>query len=230
MKPRRLKADLHAHAADDPHDTLKYSSEMLIDAAALAGMDVLAITLHESYFHVARLADYAHERGILLIPGLEQMVEGKHVVILNPDGEQARCTTFAGLRALGKRGAALIAPHPFFPGGVCLGKKLIEHIDLFDAIEYCTMYCSGMNFNRKAVRVARQFGKPLVGTSDSHSLPYWGATCTWIESEPTVAGVIDAVRCGRVELETRPRTHVQALKFGAQVAYDVLRDAMAGTS
>ena len=45
----RLKADLHTHTADDPHDRLNYSAEMLIDTVAAAGVRVLAITCHEKF-------------------------------------------------------------------------------------------------------------------------------------------------------------------------------------
>ena len=223
---RRLKADFHTHAADDTKDRLNYSAEMLIEAAAQLKFDILAITCHEQVVSTLRLERYAAARGILLIPAVELLVEGKHVVMLNPDAEQAGATTFAQLRKLGKRKAVLLAPHPFYPAKACLHRALLDNIDLFDAIEYCSVYFRGINPNRRGVKLARQRGLPLLGTSDTHVLPYKPLTFSWVEAEElSVEAVIDAIRAGHVRLETRPlpygrvphitwlllREHVQAI-------------------
>lgn len=217
-----LKADVHTHSADDPRDALDFSTEMLIDAASQLNFGVLAVTCHEAWRYSPRLAEYARRRGIVLAPGLEQLVEGKHVLLLNPDAEQAAARTFAELRALGKRDAAIIAPHPFYPSRTSLRRALLDNIDLFDAIEYCTLYFPWLNFNRRAVRVAREYGLPLVGTSDTHALPLCDSTYTWIDGEPSVFGVIEAIRAGRVRLETRPRP----LGKGLRMIWYALRSGM----
>lgn len=207
----RLKADLHTHCADDPRDRIDYSAEMLIDAVAQLNFDVLAIALHKRVGYTERLAAYARERGILLIPAIELRVENKHVLVLNPDAEQVHAQTFAELRRLGRRGAAFIAPHPFYPGRSCLHGRLVENIDLFDGIEYCSLYLRGLNPNRKAVRVARRFGLPLIGTSDTHAMPFSDSTFSMIEArEASTEAVVDALRQGRVSLVTRPRPVLHA--------------------
>jgi predicted metal-dependent phosphoesterase TrpH len=200
----RLKADLHTHSGDDREDRISYSSEQLIDCVAGQGYRVLAITGHQHLTFRKPAADYARERGVLLVPGCELLIEGGHVVILNPDGRQASAQSFAELRSLGRRDAAIIAPHPFYPLA-SLGKKLVENIDLFDAVEYCSFYFRGINPNRKAVCTAMQHGLPLLGTSDCHMLPHADSTFSWIEAEEaTVPGIIDAIRAGRIRLVTRP--------------------------
>jgi predicted metal-dependent phosphoesterase TrpH len=200
-----LKADFHSHSADDPRDEIAYSAESLIEQAANAGIQILAITCHERLVYDPYLAEYARRRGLLLIPGIESHINGRHLLILNPDPEQASARTFDELRALGPRNAALIAPHPFFPGGCSLMDALVPNIDLFHAIEFSSFYFLGINFNRKAVDVARKHRLPLVGNSDTHVLPYCDSTCTWIQAKPEVDDVIAAIREGRVRLETRPR-------------------------
>lgn len=201
----RLKADLHVHTADDPHDRLGYSSEMLIDIVAQLNLDVLGIACHGHVVYTTHLAEYARRRGVLLVPAAEVLIEGKHVVLINPDPEQAAATTFAELRALGPRNAVVMAPHPFYPAKACLRKTLIKHMDLFDAIEYSCFYFYGCNPNRKAVAVARQYGRPLIGTTDTHVLPYCGSTYSWIAAEEaSIEAVIAAIRAGRVEVATAP--------------------------
>ncbi len=207
-----LKTDLHTHSADDPRDDLAYSSEMLIDAAAQLNYQVLALTCHDGIMATERLAAYARRRGILLVPGIEASIEGKHVVILNADAEQASAGTFNEVRALGRRDAAFIAPHPYYPSMESLGRVLEANIDLFDAIEYCSFYFRWAGFNRKAVRIARKYGLPLIGTSDVHMFPYHDSTHARLEAPPVVADVVAAIRQGRVALETRPRTLLEGIR------------------
>ena len=212
----RLMADLHTHTSDDPWDNVPYTAEALIDAAAAAGIQVLAITCHGLVAHNPYLEEYARRRRVLLIPGIESFIEGRHVLILNPDPEQARAQTFEQLRQLGPRDAAIIAPHPYYPVGMSLMGKLEEHIDLFHAIEYHSFYTRAINFNRRAVRASKRYNRPLVGTTDNHTFPYTPSTFTWIESEPEVAAVIDAVRRGAVSVESRPCSYrhiAQTLAF-----------------
>jgi hypothetical protein len=143
---------------------------------------------------------------VLLIPAIEVSIENRHVVLLNPDARQAAVSTFGELRRLGRRDGAILAPHPFYPASASLRGKLIEHIDLFDAIEYCSVYRRGLNMNRKAVAAARNYRLPLIGTSDAHGLPYTGYTFSWVEAEEvSVAGVIQAIRARRVSVESRPQ-------------------------
>ncbi len=220
---RRLKADLHAHCGDDPQDMIGYSAEMLIDAVAQLNYEVLAIASHDRMICPGRLIAYAARRNILLLPAVELMVEGKHVVVLNPCTEHESARTFADLRAIGKRDSAFLAPHPFYPASIALGGALTKNIDLFDAVEYSSMYWHGINPNRKAVRLARTHDLPIVGTSDSHTMPYSDSTFTWLDAEKTVDGVIDAVRAARVQVETRPRALAHIVDMGYFTAREAVR-------
>src|SRR3982751_160026 len=159
-----LKVELHTHTGDDPVDTIPHSTVDLIDRAALLGYDAVAITLHETQLDLRRFAAHAADRGIVLIPGVERTIEGRHVLLLNFRHAAADVRTFAELRQLksAQRGL-VIAPHPFFPGTMCLGRDLDRHGDLFDAVERNAMYTRALDFNRRAERWAARQGKPVVG-------------------------------------------------------------------
>lgn len=220
-----LKADLHAHAADDFHDRIGHSAEMLIDALAQLNYDVVALACHNRVVHTDRLDQYARRRNIVLVPALEALIEGKHVVILNPDPELAAAKSFAQLRALGRRDAFILAPHPFYRDNRCLGRKLILNIDCFNGIEWCSLYRPWINPNRRAARLARRTGLPMVGTSDCHGFPYCPTTFSWIDArDRSVTAVIEALRAGRVSVQTRPKPLRHALRAAACFVRDKARD------
>lgn len=219
----RLKADLHSHCADDPCDDIRYSAEMLIDAVAALGVEVLAITCHRRRVWNGRLDQYARQRNVLLVPGAELFVEQRHVVALNPDDAHLAVATFAELRSVGRRDAVFFAPHIFY-GGASLGKKFADNADMFDAVEHCSLWLRGINPNRRAVALAKQLGLPLVGTSDTHALPYSDSTFTYLDVEqPTITGVLEAIRQGRVTCVTRPRPLGQVFAMAKTVMMESKR-------
>lgn len=122
--PMDLKADLHLHTRDGDR-FIAYDARGLIDRAARDGF----VTFSED------LGAYARERGILLIPGVEATIEGKHVLLCNIDVDPERIRTFADLRRRRRPEWLVVAPHPFFPASFCLRGRLLREIDLFDAIE-----------------------------------------------------------------------------------------------
>ena len=81
-----LKTELHTHTLDDPKDGRRivcHSAQQLIDKAEEQGFQVLSITNHNQLLFTSSLEEYARERGILLIPGVEATLEGKHVLLYN---------------------------------------------------------------------------------------------------------------------------------------------------
>jgi predicted metal-dependent phosphoesterase TrpH len=200
-----LRADLHLHTRERER-FIAYDARDLIDRAADAGFKVLSITNHDTVTFSADLDGYARERGILLIPGVEATIEGKHVLLYNIDVPLEQIRTFADLRRLRRPEWLVVAPHPFFPGSICLRERLIRDIDLFDAIEFSHFYTERIDFNRSAVRLAQETGLPLLGTSDSHLIRQFGTTCSLIEGSPTLASVLGAIRKGQVRVESRPLT------------------------
>jgi predicted metal-dependent phosphoesterase TrpH len=197
-----LKADLHSHTSEDPVDRIPYDARTLIDRAAALGFAVLAITLHDR-----QLPRYAEARGIVLIPGVERTISGKHVLLLNFPAEAERIASFEELRALKRRGNGLvIAPHPFYPHPSSLGRLVDAWPDLFDAVERNAFYTRFVDFNKRAEAWARRHGKPVVGNGDVHRLRQLGRTYSLIDAEPDRDAVCEAVRQGRVSVSTEPLT------------------------
>ena len=156
-----LKVELHTHTSDDPVDRIPYTAFQLIDRAATLQYDALAITLHDKRLDIEPLQGYAADRGIVLIPGTERSIHGRHVLLLNVGDDAEEVRTFEDIAGLKDRERGLvIAPHPYYPLTSCLGAYLDKHRDIFDAVEYNGMYTASLNFNRRAERwaVAPIFG------------------------------------------------------------------------
>jgi predicted metal-dependent phosphoesterase TrpH len=200
-----LKVDLHIHTADDPVDRIPHSTTELIDHAATLGYDALAITLHDRQLDIRRLIPYAAERGVVLIPGIERTIQGRHVLLLNFTSGVEDVRTFDDLAQLKRRQPGIaVAPHPFFPSSAALGRDLDRHADLFDAVEWNAMYTSLLNFNRPAKRWAAAHGKPLVGNGDVHRLCQLGTTYSLVDADASPDAICAAIAAGRVQVETRP--------------------------
>jgi len=200
-----LKVELHTHTADDPCDRIPYGVTQLIDRAAALGYHALAVTLHERQLDLRPFARYAADRGIVLIPGLERSIEGRHTLLLNFRKGAEDVRTFDDLKRLKRRETGLVvAPHPFFPGRSCLGSLLDRHALLFDAVERNAMFTASVNFNRRAEQWAIQHGKPVVGNCDVHRLHQLGTTYSVVDAEPHADSICDAIAAGRVRVEGRP--------------------------
>jgi len=200
-----LKADLHCHVSGDPRDDIGYTAEDLIDRAVGLGFDAIAITNHREVWQNPGMIAYAQKRGLLVIPGIELDVEGKHVVMINVDKRVEAIRSFDDIRSSASSDRVVIAPHPFYPLQTCIGKKLVEHVDVFDAIEYSFFYCRVLNPNARAEAVANRAGLPMVGSSDCHSLRWLGRTYTVIEADKKdVKSVVHAIHEGCASVVTRP--------------------------
>lgn len=211
-----LKADLHVHTCEG-EAFIAYDARTLIDRAARAGYQVLSITNHDTVTYSEALRAYAWERGILLIPGVEATIEGTHVLLYHVGVPLARLKTFAGLRRHRESVGLVAAAHPFFPGPTCLRGRLLKELDLFDALEFCHFYTRQIDFNRLAVRLAKEVGLPLLGNSDSHLPRQFGTTYTLIHAEPSVDSVLTAIRNGCVEVVTTPLPLGRLVGIGAEL-------------
>lgn len=208
-----LKVELHAHTGLDPVDYIPHSTRQLIDRAADLGYGALAVTLHNRYYDPLADREYARERGIVLIPGIERTIGGRHVLLLNFSSDSAAVTSFDDVRELKRRqpGGLVIVPHAFYPTPSALGPETDGCEDMIDAVEVNSMFTPRLDFNRRAIEWARARGKPLVGNTDLHLLEQLGTTYTLVDAPPDADAICEAIRAGRVEVRSRPHSLVRAV-------------------
>lgn len=219
-----LKVELHTHTADDPVDRIPHTTFELIDRAAVLGYDALAVTLHEQQLDLTPFSGYAAERGIVLVRGVERSIEGRHVLLLNFSGAAQEVRTFADLARLKSRDRGLVvAPHPFFPSPSCLWGELERHGHLFEAVECNAMFVRGVDFNRRAEAWAARRGKPVVGNADVHRLVQLGTTYSLVDAARDADAICEAIRAGRVTVERRPLTYLEAARTIGALTLEALR-------
>jgi predicted metal-dependent phosphoesterase TrpH len=141
---------------------------------------------------------------MLLIPGMEAEIEGRHVLVINPKEPADGIRTFSDLKRCKEEGSLIIAPHPYFPRSHSLRSCLDQHINLFHAIEFSHFYNRRIDFNPQAVEKAKQYGLPLVGTSDTHLLWQLGTTYSLVQAEKNREAILAAIKQGQVSVVTRP--------------------------
>jgi predicted metal-dependent phosphoesterase TrpH len=226
-----LRGDFHHHINTDPVDRsfVRHSAGQLIDRAAAIGLNVLAITCHESTPYDGDVARYAAERGVLLLRGMEANVDGRHVLLLNFPAFPPGVCTMEDVAACKTPESLVIAPHPFYPASAAGGDVLLRHPDVFDAVEFSGLYTAlTTRFNRQATEHAKRARLPVVGNTDTHFLWQLGCTYTHIDAALELAAVIEAIRGGRVRVTTRPLSWIQMVRFivQAQASMSTLADAL----
>src|SRR5207302_522614 len=203
--PARGRADLHMHttASDgwpQPHE--------LVDHARVAGLDVIAVTDHDTIEGALRAADYAAKFSKLHVVIAEEVSSRNgHIVGLFLERRiRPGMSGAATVHAIHDQGGIAVAVHPFWRtqrrtrGGPVHGVGwLAAELD-FDAIEVENATPGLYFFNLLARRLNMGLGAAELGGSDAHILDAVGraytsfsgrtgkALRTAIESGKTVAG------------------------------------------
>jgi predicted metal-dependent phosphoesterase TrpH len=212
-----LRVDFHHHIDADPIDGrfVAHSPGALVDRAAALGLNVVAITCHESTPYDGDVIRYGRARGVLVLRGMEATVGGAHVLLLNFRDFPPGVCSMAEIAERKTPEALVVAPHPFYPSRIAGGAKLLEaHRPVIDAVEFSGLYTAlTRQFNRRALAHARAAQLPVVGNTDTHFLWQLGRTFTLVDAAPEPAAVVDAVRRGRVQLVTQPISWTHFVRF-----------------
>ncbi len=213
----QLKTNFHLHTSDDPQDRIPYTAYDALNCAAELGFEVISFTCHKAVVHKKEYEAYAKSKNILLLPGMEAKIEKKDVVIINCGKDAEKITTFKELKSYREQNPQILvfAPHPFVPfSGRSLGEKLIENIDLFDAVELSIFSNEITGTNRKAKEIALKYKKPLIATSDTHKLDCLKRGCALINAEnKTTEAILNAVKNGNLKNEVMEMSMAKMIQF-----------------
>jgi len=222
------KSSLHIHTKEDLKEGyfIDYDIYDLIDYAEEKGFSILALTCHKKFVCRPEYVEYAKEKNILLIPGVELGLKKKFfgrsdILVLNCDTSIEKVKNLNDLRKYKKNHPEIfvICPHADFGPVYSVGiKSLVENIDLFDAIENSWFYSPGFNRNKKAEAVAKKFNLPFIATSDIHTLDFFDKDYAEIDCEElSLAAVFKAIR------ENKVMNHTQAKFFWWLIIFMILQ-------
>ncbi|MDD3862119.1 MAG: PHP-associated domain-containing protein [Candidatus Gracilibacteria bacterium] len=206
----------------DPEHCHSYSAQDLIKRAKQLKYDVLSITCHKKVIFTKSLSIYAKRHGIILIPGIELEINKKHIIAINIDSEIEKVKTFEDLRLYKKTHpeSLIMAPHPFFPGKISLKNHLIENIDIFDTIENSFCYTKSKNYNTPAIKIAKKYNKPILATSDCHSLENLDLAYTHVKAEKNISQIIKAIKNNQIKTHHSPIGYFRITKIILKMMYN----------
>ena len=189
-----LNADLHIHTScsKDGESTVA----QVLAAAATAGMDVIAITDHDTMDGYRIACDIPTD--LLIIPGVEVSTKEGHLIALGV--QKAPLPGFPILdtiQEVHQAGGITILPHPFhrYRHGAAL--KCKESFGAADASEVYNSRYVIPHANQRAMRLARTMGKPAVDGSDAHNARFIGYGRTLIDAEKDIRSVLEAIKEGK---------------------------------
>lgn len=184
MRTGISKADLHLHThfsdgLDNPRD--------LVKAASKAGIQVIAVTDHDTMEGAWRAREYSRNRGDLgveVVIGEEISTVNGHVIgLFLEDFIPARLTAKRTVDLIHRQGGIAILPHPFHP---YVGKawKFPRAVELLEEVSFDGMETLnrgeffGSPFNAKSAALCREKGMAAVGSSDAHDAHFVGMAYT----------------------------------------------------
>lgn len=160
-----MKADLHIHTHYSYDSTA--SPEEMVEAAIKKGINCLAICDHGEIKGAREAIEYAKDRPILIIPGIEIKSKEGDILGLNikeiiPNKLSAKET----IKKIKELGGLAIIPHPF--GWSCSFKRKLENlVSDIDGIEVLNASIFGSG-NKKALIFSQKHNLPLTAGSDAH--------------------------------------------------------------
>jgi predicted metal-dependent phosphoesterase TrpH len=200
-----LRLELHAHsvASHDGRDPV----ERLLERAAAAGLDGLAVTDHDVLDASRRAASLAPDYGLVGIVGMEVSSAAGHVLALGVEEPIPAGLGFEEtVERIREAGGLAVVPHPFQRSRHGAGASVsARRLATVDAVEvYNSRLLTGLA-NRRARAFAAANGLPMTAGSDAHVAEMVGRSVTRVDAEErTPDAVLDAVAAGRTAVEGRP--------------------------
>ncbi|MFW6285559.1 MAG: PHP-associated domain-containing protein [Nanoarchaeota archaeon] len=222
----QLKTELHIHTNLDPKDTsIRYTNKQIIDEMYKRGYHVIGITCHDKNFDDNNAIKYAKTKGITLIEGIEKTINKQHVLIYNaPKEEVEKIKSLNQLQTLKNNNPQMliIAPHPYFIHSSCLKDNIKKYKTLFDAYEISFFYLKNFNLNKKTIKMAQKYNKPLVGNCDVHNLNFQGNVYTLINSSNNKKDIINAIKQNKTIVIKHPLTKTKFFKILLNAIFNIL--------
>jgi predicted metal-dependent phosphoesterase TrpH len=213
------KADLHMHTtASDGWPV----PSALVDFASATGLDVIAVTDHDTIEGALRAAEYAASRSKPhVVIGEEVSSRDGHIVGLFLERRiRPGMSAAATVHAIHDQGGLAVAVHPFWRtqrrtrGGAVHGVGWLAAELEFDAIEVENATPGFYVFNQLARRLNLGLGRAEVGGSDAHILDAVGRAFTKFPGR-TPKALRTAIENGRTAAGRRRYRAMGLMRYAA---------------
>lgn len=192
--------ELHAHSYYSHREKVKYdgttSPASMMQAAAEKGVNVVALTDHNTAMGWKEARTAAKKLGIGFIPGEEIDSADGHVLALNiTDVVRPGMPVEETVDRIHQQGGIAVASHPFDIHAVGTGKKSLacDALEAFNAINFDRLS------NKKCFKFAKINRKPITAGSDAHTPYMIGRALTNVNAE-SVDSAIKEIINGRTSL------------------------------
>ncbi len=217
--PAPGRADLHMHTTFSDGWP---SPRELVDHVRATGLDLIAVTDHDTIEGAMRAADYAASRSrVEVVVGEEVSSRDGHIVGLFLERRiRPGMSAAATVNAIHDQGGLAIAVHPFWRtqrrtrGGPVHGVGwLAAELD-FDAIEVENATPGFYFFNQLARRLNLGLGRAEVGGSDAHIVDAVGRAYTKFPGR-TAQALRDAIEKGKTSAGRRRYRAMGLMRYAA---------------
>ena len=97
-----------------------------------------------------------------------------------------------------------------------------KNIDLFDGIENSFCYTSTINFNKKAIQIAKKYKKPLIATADCHILSYLNIGYVKVDAKKDIKSIFKALKKGNFKNYTKTTSYFKIARMLIQIYWQNL--------
>ena len=210
---RELFADFHVHSHHSKDCVMPVPD--ILERAREVGLDVIAITDHDSAAGGLEARELADRYGVRVIVGEEVKTSEGEVIGLFLERTIPGGMSFAEtVSAIKDQGGIVYVPHPFdrlhtIPSPQVLRANVAD----IDVVEVFNSRLAFPGFNELAERFAQRYRIPAAAGSDAHVLPGIGTALCGIDDFNGPGDFVEALAESRIVRRPRSLIYLQSLKF-----------------
>ena len=210
---REIFADFHIHSHHSKDCVMP--AEAILERSREVGLDVIAITDHDSVAGGLEAQVLAPRYGVRVIVGEEvKTSQGEVVGLFLKETIPAGMTFAETIAAIKSQGGVVYVPHPFdrlhtIPSPDVLRANVAD----IDVIEVFNSRLAFPGFNELAGRFAQRYNIPAAAGSDSHVLPGIGTVLCGMDDFEGAHDFVAALAESRVVRRPRSLIYLQSLKL-----------------
>ncbi len=210
---RELFADFHVHSHHSKDCVMPVPA--ILERAREVGLDVIAITDHDSAAGGLEARGIADRYGVRVIVGEEVKSSEGEVIGLFLERTIPGGLTFAEtVAAIKEQGGIVYVPHPFDRLHTIPAPRVLRaNVADIDVLEVFNSRLAFPGFNELAEQFAQRYRIPAAAGSDSHVLPGIGTAMCGIDDFTGPGDFVAALAESRIVRRPRSRIYLQSLKF-----------------